>query len=57
LPTCTTLDIDAVQLTLTGSLIEEYADVFVGLGEMPGQYCIELDESVVSVIHASTIKI
>jgi len=58
LPTCTMLDvvrrIDAVHSPSGQSLspLEEYADVFEGLGEMPGQYHIELDESVTPVVHA-----
>ena len=56
LPTCTTLDvvrrIDAVQPATTPALLVQYADVFEGLGEMPGQYHIELDQSVTPVIHA-----
>ena len=56
LPTCTALDvvrrIDAAVTSSTPPLLDEYADVFEGLGEMPGQYHIELDESVSPVIHA-----
>ena len=56
LPTCTTLDvvrrIDAVQSATTPSLLDEYGDVFEGLGDMPDQYHIELKESISLVVHA-----
>ena len=57
LPTCTALDvvrrIDAVKSTQSPSLLEDYADVFEGLGELPGEYHIEVDPSVSPVIHAA----
>jgi len=56
LPTRTILDvvrrIHSVQSAKSSSLLEEYADVFERLGNMPGQYHIELDESVLPVVHA-----
>jgi len=41
---------EAVELTATSPLIDEYADVFSGLGEMPGEYLIAVDTSVRPVI-------
>ena len=53
LPTCTTLDIvRRIDVLHSQSLLDNYADVFTGLGEMPGEYHIELDPSVSPVIHA-----
>ena len=56
LPTCTTLDvvrrIDAVESAPTSTLLKQYVDVFEGLENVPGQYHMELDNSVSPVIHA-----
>jgi len=56
LPTCTALDvvrrIDTVQSTSLPLLLDDYADVFEGLGELPGEYHIKVDPSVSPVIHA-----
>ena len=41
---------DAVESTVTSPLIDEYADVFSGLGAMPGEYSIAVDPSVRPVV-------
>ena len=41
---------DAVESTVTSPLIDEYADVFSGLGAMPGEHSIAVDTSVRPVI-------
>ena len=44
----------AVKKGMTKDFVQaEYADVFRGLGEMPGEYRIVLNDDVVPVIHAS----
>jgi len=37
---------DAVESTVTSPLIDKYANVFTGLGAMPGEYSIAIDPSV-----------
>jgi len=41
---------DAVESTVTSPLIDQYADVFSGLGTMPGEYSIAVDKSVRPVV-------
>jgi len=41
---------DAVGSTVTSPLLDQYADVFTGLGAMPGEYSIAVDPSVRPVI-------
>jgi RNase H-like domain found in reverse transcriptase/Reverse transcriptase (RNA-dependent DNA polymerase)/Integrase zinc binding domain/Retroviral aspartyl protease len=44
---------DAVESTPASPLIEEYADVFTGIGAMPGEYSISVDPTVRPVIQPS----
>jgi hypothetical protein len=46
--------IDAVDVSSsTSALIEQYSDIFTGVGCVPGEYHISVDKSVPPVIHAS----
>ena len=55
LPTCQELDIvrriDAVDASTPVDVIKEFDEVFTGLGEMPGEHHIVVDDTTPPVIH------
>lgn len=58
LSACIKLDllkrIDKIELDFSKeNVVKSYSDVFEGLGNVPGEHCIEIKENAVPVVHAS----